>query len=142
MAKGLEVRAEPPGKVCHVDAPTADDLPRAGASPLPALLVVVAVGGALGSLARYGLVLAAPHLATTLAINVVGSFLLAVLVAVGPKGYWSRPFLGSGVLGGFTTFSAFAVQAVDASLPTGIAYVAGTLVLGLGAAQLGLQVRR
>ncbi len=125
-----------------MDAPTADDLPAVGAPSLPALVAVVAVGGALGSLARYGLVLAAPHLAMTLAINVVGSFLLAALVARRPQGYWSRPFLGSGVLGGFTTFSAFAVQAVDASLPTGIAYVAGTLVFGLGAAQLGLQVRR
>lgn len=108
---------------------------------LPALLLVVAVGGALGSLARYGLVVALPDLWTTLLINVVGAFLLGVLVARRPDGTWSRPFLGTGVLGGFTTFSAFAVQAVEASLPTGIAYVAGTLVLGIAAAELGLRIR-
>ncbi len=111
------------------------------AVPLPALLLVVAVGGALGSLARYGLVVALPDLWTTLSINVMGAFLLGVLVARRPDGTWSRAFLGTGVLGGFTTFSAFAVQAVEASLPTGIAYVAGTLVLGIAAAELGLRFR-
>lgn len=100
-------------------------------------LVVVAVGGVLGSLARYALVTAQGGLWTVLAINVVGSFLLGALVALRPHGTWSRPFLGTGVLGGFTTMSTLAVQAVDASLVTGIAYVAGTLLLGIGAAELG-----
>ena len=104
------------------------------------LVLLVAVGGVLGSLARFGLVRAFPDLVTTLVINVVGSFALGVLVARRPDGRWSRPFLGTGVLGGFTTFSAFAVQTVDASLSTGIAYVAGTLILGIGAAQVGLRV--
>ncbi len=125
-----------------MDVLTADALPSGRQPPTAALLAVVAVGGALGSLARYGLVLAAPNLAMTLAVNVVGSFLLGALVALRPQGRWSRPFLGSGVLGGFTTFSAFAVQTLDASLPTGIAYVAISLGFGLGAARLGLQVRR
>lgn len=121
----------------------ADPDPDASApsAPLALLLLVVAAGGVLGSLARWGLVLALPDLLTTLAINVAGAFLLGVLVARRPDGTWSRPFLGTGVLGGFTTFSAFAVQAVDASLPTGIAYVAGTLVLGIAAADLGLRLR-
>ncbi len=125
-----------------MDVPNPGALPSERQPPMAALLGVVALGGAVGSLARYGLVLAAPHLATTLAINVVGSFLLGALVALRPNRRLSGAFLGSGVLGGFTTFSAFAVQAVDASLPTGIVYVAGTLVVGLGAGQLGLRVRR
>jgi CrcB protein len=110
-------------------------------APLPALLGAVAVGGMLGALARYGLVLALPDLPATLAINVAGSFLLGVLVARRPDGRWSRPFLGTGVLGGFTTFSALAVQTVDADLPTAVAYLVATLVLGVGAAWLGLRLR-
>ncbi len=122
--------------------PDADpDLPVAPA-PLPVLFVLVAVGGALGSLARYGLAVAGPGLVTTLATNVLGSFALGVLVARRPEGRWSRPFLGTGVLGGFTTFSTFAVQTVDASVPAGIAYVAGTLALGIGAASLGMAAGR
>jgi CrcB protein len=108
----------------------------------PLLLLVVAAGGVLGSLSRYGLGEVRSGLATTLAINVVGAFLLGLLVGLRPHGRWSRPFLGTGVLGGFTTFSTFAVQTVDASAATGIVYAAGTLVLGIGAAALGLRVAR
>lgn len=108
-------------------------------APWPALFALVALGGALGSLARYGLAVAWPGLTTTLAVNVVGSFGLGLLIGLRPEGKWSRPFLGAGVLGGFTTFSTFAAQTVDASLPAGIAYVAGTLVLGIGAAAVGMR---
>lgn len=106
------------------------------------LMSLVSVGAVLGSLARWGLGEAAPGLATTLAVNVTGSFALGLLVALRPAGRWSRPFLGTGVLGGFTTFSTFAVQAVDAALPTAALYVAGTLVLGVGAAAAGLRAGR
>lgn len=115
------------------------DVPVASA-PWPALFLLVALGGALGSLARYGLAVASPGLGMTLAVNVTGSFALGLLVGLRPHGRWSRPFLGTGVIGGFTTFSTFAVQSVDASLPTGIAYLAGTVVLGIGAAALGMKV--
>lgn len=117
------------------DAPVA-------AAPVPLLLAVVSAGGVLGSLSRYGLSSTWPGLSTTLAINVLGSFLLGVLVALRPYGKWSRPFLGTGVLGGFTTMSTFSVQLVDASLLTAIAYAAGTLGLGLGAAAIGERVVR
>jgi CrcB protein len=125
-----------------VSSPATPAPDASGPAPLPALLALVSLGGVLGSLARYGLATAAPGLTTTLAINVAGSFALGLLVARRPDGRWSRPFLGTGVLGGFTTFSTFAVQAVDASLPAGSAYVAGTLALGVGAAALGLRVGR
>jgi CrcB protein len=122
--------------------PDPDEVVAVAPAPEPLLLLVVALGGLLGSLGRYGLGVAHPGLATTLAINVVGSLLLGLLVGLRPHGRWSRPFLGTGVLGGFTTFSAFAVQTVDAPFATGIVYVAATLVLGIGAAAVGLRVAR
>jgi CrcB protein len=105
---------------------------------LPSVLLV-ALGGVLGSLARYGLVTAIPHLVTTLAINVVGAFLLGVLVRRQPHDHWSRPFAGTGVLGGFTTMSALAVQTVTAGLVTAVAYLVASVVLGAAAAWWGLR---
>ncbi|MCU1600601.1 MAG: chromosome condensation protein CrcB [Frankiales bacterium] len=100
-------------------------------------LVLVALGGVVGSLARYGLGSALPGIWTTFGINVAGSFLLGALVVRWPPGHWSRPLLGSGVLGGFTTMSGLAVQAVDASPTTGTVYLAATLLAGVAAAALG-----
>ena len=102
-------------------------------------LALVALGGVLGSLARYGLMEAAPHLATTLAVNVAGSFLLGVLVARRPPAHWTRPLLGTGFLGGFTTMSAVAVQVVTSTAAAGALYLAATLVLGVAAAAAGLR---
>lgn len=99
----------------------------------------VAAGGAVGALLRYALVEAAPHLATTLAINVLGSLLLGLLVSRFRDNPWARAVLGTGVLGGFTTWSAFAVQVVDASAAVAGAYLVLTLALGTAAARRGLQ---
>ena len=68
----------------------------------------VAVAGAVGVLARYGLSVAVQSVWTTVAINIVGSFLLGLLVTLG-DGLSSdaRLVLGVGFLGGFTTFSTF-----------------------------------
>jgi len=81
------------------------------------VLGAIAVGGVVGSEARYGLTVAFPDGAglpwTTLWINVVGCLLMGVLmVAVHRRGARTpllRPFAGVGVLGGFTTFSAYTV---------------------------------
>jgi CrcB protein len=108
------------------------------ASPVLAPMLLVALGGMLGSLARYGLVDAYPHLVTTLVINVVGSYLLGALVSRRPHDHWSRPLLGTGVLGGFTTMSALAVQTVTADPATAALYLVTSLVLGATAARLGL----
>ena len=85
------------------------------------LLAVIAAGGVLGSEARYGIDrLIPPPVAgfpwATLLINVTGCLLIGVLMVVLIE-VWSphrdaRPFLGVGVLGGYTTFSTFAVDAV------------------------------
>lgn len=72
---------------------------------------------------RYGLDLAWPVSAagmswTALAINVTGSLSIGVLVEVvahrTPRNPWARPFLGAGSLGGYTTFSAYAMDVVTA----------------------------
>lgn len=107
-------------------------------APLPRLLVAVAVGGALGAVARWGLTEAFPADAdafpwSTFAINVVGSFLLALLPASAlvRRRRDLAVALGPGVLGGFTTLSTYSEQTralLDAGR-TGVAmgYVLGTL---------------
>ena len=113
-------------------------------SPTPRLLLVVAVGGALGALARWGLTEVFPADAddfpwATFAINVVGSFLLALLPAAAPirRRRSLAVALGPGVLGGFTTLSAYSEQSralLDAGR-TGLAatYVVATLTACLAA---------
>ncbi len=112
-------------------------------------LLAVLIGGAIGTALRLGIDLALPVTAfpfSTLIVNTVGAFVLAVLVArvwpVAPD--WLRAGLGAGLLGSFTTFSAIAVSVValaDAGewMPA-IAYLAATLILGLAAAALGLKL--
>lgn len=116
----------------------------------PGVLVAVAAGGALGSAARHGLVTAWPTPGggfpwTTLVTNLIGCALLGALMQsvttrIAPHRF-VRPFLGTGVLGGFTTFSTFAVETQDllgAGRPAlAAAYVLGTLVGGLAAVRLG-----
>ena len=83
--------------------------------------LLAALGGALGALARWGVATALPHSPggwpwATLLVNLTGCLLLGALVAAlagrSPEPPWARPFLAVGVLGGYTTYSAFAVEAV------------------------------
>jgi fluoride exporter len=120
-----------------------------------AAAAAVAVGGALGALARWAVGLALPAspgafpLGTFL-INVVGCLLMGVLVVhvseVREAHPLVRPFLGVGVLGGFTTFSTFATDGTalldGGHLAVGGLYLAGTAVASVGAAALGLAVAR
>lgn len=99
----------------------------------------MALGGAVGALTRYALVEAFPHLVTTLVINVLGSFLLGLLVSRRREDPWSQAVIGTGVLGGFTTWSALAVQVVDASAGVAVVYLALTLGLGTAAARWGMR---
>ena len=112
-------------------------------------VAAVAVGGVIGTGLRLAIDAALPHTDTefplsTLIINSVGSFVLAVLVVrVWPHASsWVRAGLGAGVLGSFTTFSAVAVAMIPllGSGQPGVAlgYLALTLVFGFGAAWLGL----
>ena len=114
----------------------------------PAVLGAVAAGGAIGTLLRAGLDAAMPNAATgfaasTLLVNVIGAAALGVLVGwASPRlPGWARAGLGTGLLGAFTTYSAFAVSVVllaDGGREAGaVISVALTLVLGLGAAVAG-----
>jgi CrcB protein len=109
-----------------------------GGAPAPRLVAAVAVGGALGALARWGLTEAFPADAdafpwATFAINVAGSFVLALLpaFAVVRRQRLLAVAVGPGVLGGFTTLSAYSEQtrALLDHDRTGIAavYLVGTL---------------
>jgi CrcB protein len=119
---------------------------------LPKVLGVIALGGVLGSLARYGLAEAVPHRAggfpwSTFAINVIGCFAIGVLLAaLTPLSHpLLRPFLGTGILGGFTTFSTFAVD-TERLLPdhavVALVYFFGALAAALVATYLGGAVTR
>ncbi len=106
-------------------------------------LLLVALGGALGSAARLGTSLSLPDIAgipvATLAVNIVGAFLMGVLAARIPGSSDLRVFLGTGILGGFTTYSAFAEGAVAMTQPVlALGYVLVSLVGGIAAAALGL----
>ena len=112
--------------------------------------LLVALGGVLGVLARYGLSRLTLHheslIWTTVGINIVGLFLLGLLAA---EPWFSRDVregIGVGLLGGFTTFSTFSVQVVlevDAGEPWRAAlYLATSVVGGIVAAAAGFALGR
>jgi fluoride exporter len=101
-------------------------------------------GGTLGTGLRASIDLAtlAAHPWQTLGINVVGAFVLGLLVArvwpVAPD--WLRAGLGTGLLGGFTTFSALALVVAQQPDVETLAYLAASIVLGVAAAWAGLRL--
>ena len=107
-------------------------------------VISVALGGAIGAVLRYLIGLAVAFPIGTLAVNVIGSFaigLLWVLLATRGLQHW-LPFVMTGLLGGFTTFSAFSldtmrlVEAGRVSAAGG--YVLASVILSLAACALGL----
>ena len=112
--------------------------------------LLVAIGGACGVMARYGIGRATFHsdalIWSTVGINIVGSFLLGLLAAE----HWFdrdvREALGVGFLGGFTTFSTFSVQVVldvDAGAPwRALGYLVASVVGGIAAASCGYVLGR
>lgn len=102
----------------------------------------------MGSLARY-LVQSAADVHSfpwgTLSVNVLGAFLLGVLTS--RAGRLRRPeltaaFIGVGVLGAFTTFSALVGQVDAMALPNAIAYASVSVAIGLAAAVSGIRLGR
>ena len=109
---------------------------------------LVGLGGALGSVLRYwiGLAMNTPGFPWgTLGVNILGSGVIGVLAGLGISGNF-RLFLVTGVLGGFTTFSSYSLEAVmmierrDYALAA--AYVVGSVVLAAVALFIGLMVAR
>jgi CrcB protein len=122
--------------------------------PAMTRFLIVAAGGALGAMARYGLTRLLPASGwpwATLTANAVGGLLMGILVGwlafrSGLHGESVRLFAAVGVLGGFTTFSAFSLETVlmierrQFALAGG--YVAASVVLSIAALFIGLMVAR
>jgi len=112
--------------------------------------LLVAAGGALGSVARFGAYRLWPVGASgwpvaTFTVNILGSFAIGLLymyVASSAVSHENtRLFWMTGVLGGFTTYSAFALEtALFGFSLTGLAYTAGTLLGCVVAALLGMKM--
>ena len=111
--------------------------------------LLAAVGGALGALARWAVAEILPSPGgwpwATLLVNLTGCLLFGVLIALlaarSPEPPWVRPFLAVGVLGGYTTCSAFAVEVVgltEAGHPVpAIGYVVVSVLGGVLAVAAG-----
>ena len=119
---------------------------------------LIFLGGGIGAALRHGVnVLSAQWLGVTfpwgtLIVNVTGSFLIGVLAAwfaFRGDAVWSQPlrlFLTTGILGGYTTFSAFSLDFAllfeRGEIGQGVAYVLASVALSLAAVFLGLFVMR
>jgi len=118
-------------------------------------VLLVAAGGAVGSALRYGVGRAMGPTADaafpwhTFLINATGAFLIGLLLVgaarLGWPGWW-RPLLAVGLLGGYTTFSTFALETVELMLRgsylTAGAYALGSLAVGVLAAGSGIFLGR
>jgi fluoride exporter len=114
-------------------------------------LLLIALGGALGSVCRYGLATLVQRLSSpffpygTFAVNVAGCLVFGIIVGAARErfvlGPPERAFLLIGILGGFTTFSTFTYETFtllqDGQLVRAFANVAGQVVCGLAALWLG-----
>jgi CrcB protein len=119
------------------------------------VLAVIAVGGALGSLGRWGVAEALPHRPSAFAwstfiTNISGCFLIGLLmvfvIEVWPPSRYLRPFLGVGVLGGYTTFSTYLLDAramlVGGNSGAAGGYLFGSVGAGVTAVWLAIFVAR
>lgn len=136
-----------------VPRPVGSGAPRPGSGRGLALLLI-GVGGAVGTTIRFALESNFPAVPgawpwATFCINVTGAFILAAfletLTVFGPDEGWLRRLrlgIGTGVLGGYTTYSTFTVEALrlgDAGEPlAALSYAVGSVVLGFLAACAGM----
>ncbi|GAA4692332.1 fluoride efflux transporter FluC [Nocardioides nanhaiensis] len=132
-------------------ATTPTALPRVRADAV----VAVALGGAIGSLGRWAVAEALPHSPaelpwSTVLVNLTGAVLLGLLLGLlagpRPRHHLLRPMLGTGLLGGWTTFSTAMLDAhalADAGrLAVAGGYLLGSVLVGLLGAWAGLRAGR
>lgn len=119
-------------------------------------ILLVGLGGAIGSILRHLAGVAASRFVGTafpwgtLFVNLTGSFLIGLLVEMLARRFNAplevRLFLITGILGGYTTFSAFALEALSlyerGSLFAAAGYVGVSVILGIAAAGAGLWMGR
>ncbi len=119
------------------------------------VILLIGLGGFIGSIARYKLGGLLLHLSAqerfplgTFAVNVLGCLVVGLLAGFAERYHWlgpdARSFLFAGLLGGFTTFSAFGLETVAlirrGDLGTAAWYVGGSVILGIAAVWLGLKL--
>lgn len=115
------------------------------------LIAVVGIGGALGSIARFVFIVTANRMFGlafpwgTLGVNVIGSLAMGVLLglfaATMPVSPPMRTFLTVGILGGFTTFSAFSTDVVmlmdRGAMTIAATYIAASVIISVGGLLVG-----
>jgi CrcB protein len=115
------------------------------------ILLAIGTGSFIGGVCRYllsqfiqGKVLYAFPVGT-LVVNIAGCFLIGLVYGFSERGHISaewRVFLATGIVGGFTTFSAFSYETVslirDGQVAYGFAYVSASVIVGLAATYAGL----
>jgi fluoride exporter len=117
------------------------------------MILAIGTGSFIGGISRYLLSLLIQNRVYstfpfgTMGVNILGCFLIGIVFGFADRGNMSqewRLFLATGVLGGFTTFSAFSNETVgmlrDGQLWYASAYVAGSVVLGLVATFIGIMI--
>jgi CrcB protein len=115
------------------------------------LVIAIGCGGVVGALARYSVSLALPTQPgrfplSTFAVNVSGSavlgFLLVFLIEQFPRSRFARPVIGTGIIGAYTTFSTYVVDAVllfrADKVAIALLYIVASLVCGLLAVWMGM----
>ena len=116
-------------------------------------LLLVGFGGAIGSMLRYAATLLLnskyfPY--ATLAVNIIGSFIIGLVFAISIKNEnflnnW-KLFLATGICGGFTTFAAFSLETMELlqreKIGMAVTYIGLSIVLGIAAAFFGYQLIR
>ena len=115
-------------------------------------LLLVALGGALGSAMRYlTAILLARHYTgsiplATLVVNVLGCFLIGLLIGLCSETTYLRLLFITGFCGGFTTFSTFTAESYvmfrEGAYGLALLYIAGSVLIGLLALWIGLYVSR
>ena len=151
---GPDLAAPDPGPALD-HARAASPVPRAPRRAEPSVLAAIALGGALGAPARYGvaqLIHVAPATFpwATFWTNIAGSFALGLFLALVlerfPPSRYLRPFVATGFLGAYTTYSTFAVETVllirDGHPAVALAYATSSLLAGFVVAWAGILAAR